>query len=228
MNIIENDWMHIIEREMNKKYYGDLMNYLKDEKESYTIYPREEDIFNALHYTPLSRVKVVIIGQDPYHNENQAHGLCFSVKPQVDIPPSLRNIYKELKEDLGYDIPTHGFLKKWADQGVLMLNSVLTVRAHQAGSHKGKGWEVFTDYIIQTVNKEDRPIVFLLWGNPAKEKKKLLNNPKHLVIEAAHPSPLSAFRGFFGSRPFSQTNEFLKNNQVEPIDWRIETVTINE
>lgn len=228
MNKIENDWAPIIEREFNEKYYRDLMNFIREEKESYIIYPREEDIFNALHHTPLSRVKVVIIGQDPYHNENQAHGLCFSVKSQVDIPPSLRNIYKELREDLGYDIPTHGFLKKWADQGVLMLNSVLTVRAHQAGSHKGKGWEVFTDYIIQTVNKENRPIVFLLWGKPAQEKKKFLNNPKHFVIESAHPSPLSAFRGFFGSRPFSQTNDFLEKNQVEPIDWRIEEIIKKE
>ena len=188
------------------------------------IYPASEDIFNALHLTPLKDVKVVILGQDPYHNVNQAHGLCFSVKPEVDIPPSLVNIYKELHDDLGCYIPDNGYLVKWAEQGVLLLNTVLTVRAHQAASHQGKGWETFTDAIIHAVDQEDRPIVFILWGRPAQNKKKMLHNPKHLILEAPHPSPLSAYRGFFGSKPFSKTNTFLQEHGLEPIDWQIENI----
>ena len=173
--------------------------------------------------TPLDKVKVLILGQDPYHNVNQAHGLSFSVLPsQKDIPPSLQNIYKELHDDLGCDIPNNGYLKKWADQGVLLLNTVLTVRAHQANSHQGHGWEKFTDAIIEAVNEQDRPIVYLLWGRPAQSKIPMLTNPKHLILTAPHPSPLAAYRGFFGSKPFSQTNAFLEKNGIEPIDWQIE------
>ena len=219
---ISNDWLQAVGEEFRKPYYKELYQFVKQEYSEYVIYPESEDIFNALHLTPLKDVKVVIIGQDPYHNVGQAHGLCFSVKPDVDIPPSLVNIYKELHDDLGYYVPDNGFLEKWAKQGVLLLNTVLTVRAHKAASHQGKGWEIFTDAIIEAVNKEDRPIVFILWGRPAQAKKKMLNNPKHLILEAPHPSPLSAYRGFFGSKPFSQTNTFLKENGVEPIDWQIE------
>lgn len=219
---ISNDWLQAVGEEFRKPYYKELYQFVKQEYSEYVIYPESEDIFNALHLTPLKDVKVVIIGQDPYHNVGQAHGLCFSVKPDVDIPPSLVNIYKELHDDLGYYVPDNGFLEKWAKQGVLLLNTVLTVRAHKAASHQGKGWEIFTDAIIEAVNMEDRPIVFILWGRPAQAKKKMLNNPKHLILEAPHPSPLSAYRGFFGSKPFSQTNTFLKENGVEPIDWQIE------
>ena len=219
---ISNDWLQAVGEEFRKPYYKELYQFVKQEYSEYVIYPESEDIFNALHLTPLKDVKVVIIGQDPYHNVGQAHGLCFSVKPDVDIPPSLVNIYKELHDDLGCYVPDNGFLEKWAKQGVLLLNTVLTVRAHKAASHQGKGWEIFTDAIIEAVNKEDRPIVFILWGRPAQAKKKMLNNPKHLILEAPHPSPLSAYRGFFGSKPFSQTNTFLNENGVEPIDWQIE------
>ena len=195
---------------------------VQEEYKETQIFPPADDIFNAFHFTPLSEVKVVIIGQDPYHNVGQAHGLCFSVKPEVDIPPSLVNIYKELKDDLGCYIPDNGYLEKWAKQGVLMLNSVLTVRAHQANSHQGLGWEKFTDAVIRAVNEQDRPIVYMLWGRPAQNKAKSVNNPKHLLLKAPHPSPLSAHRGFFGCKHFSQANEYLKKNGLEPIDWQIE------
>lgn len=224
MGAIDNDWLEVIGDEFKKNYYRELYKFIKNEYNNYIIYPNADDIFNAFHFTPLSKVKVVILGQDPYHNVGQAHGLCFSVKPDVDIPPSLVNIYQELQEDLGCKIPNNGYLEKWAKQGILMLNTVLTVRAHQAGSHQGRGWETFTDAVIEAVNSQDRPIVFILWGKPAQMKKKMLNNPKHMILEAPHPSPLSAFRGFFGSKPFSQTNEFLQQNGLEPIDWQIENV----
>lgn len=224
MAAIQNDWLDAIRGEFRKDYYKKLYEFVKEEYSQYMIYPHSEDIFNAFHMTPLSKVKVVIIGQDPYHNVNQAHGLCFSVKPEVDIPPSLVNIYKELHTDIGCKIPNHGYLVKWAEQGVLMLNTVLTVRAHQAGSHQGKGWEQFTDAVIEAVNTQDRPIVFILWGKPAQMKKKMLTNPKHLILEAPHPSPLSAYRGFFGSKPFSRTNEFLQEHGMDPIDWTIEDI----
>lgn len=189
------------------------------------VFPQADDIFNTMHFTPLDKVKVLLLGQDPYHNVNQAHGLSFSVLPsQTKLPPSLQNIYKELREDLGCYIPNNGYLKKWADQGVLLLNTVLTVRAHQANSHQGKGWEKFTDAIIQAVNAQDRPIVYMLWGKPAQRKIPMLTNPKHLILKAAHPSPLSASNGFFGCRHFSQANEFLKANGVEPVDWQIENI----
>ena len=224
MVTIGNDWDGVIGEEFEKEYYLKLREFLKSEYSSCKIYPGMYDIFNALKLTPYSKVKAVILGQDPYHGENQAHGLCFSVRPEVAVPPSLVNIYKELQEDLGLKIPNNGYLVKWAEQGVLMLNTVLTVRAHQANSHKGKGWETFTDAIIRAVDAQDRPIVFILWGKNARDKKKMLHNPKHLILESAHPSPLSVYSGFFGSRPFSKTNEFLKANGVEPIDWQIEDI----
>ena len=197
---------------------------MRQEYNTTQIFPPADDIFNAFHLTPLNQVKVVIIGQDPYHEPGQAHGLCFSVKPGVDIPPSLVNIYKELQDDCGCYIPNNGYLVKWAEQGVLLLNTVLTVRAHRANSHQGQGWEEFTNAAIRALNTQDRPIVFILWGKPAQTKKSMLNNPHHLILEAPHPSPLSAYRGFFGSRPFSRTNDFLKSKGVEPIDWQIENI----
>lgn len=221
--MITNDWLDALSDEFQKEYYRKLYQFVKEEYSKTVVYPPAEDIFNALHYTPLSKVKVLVLGQDPYHNENQAHGLSFSVLPsQPEIPPSLQNIYKELHDDLGCDIPNHGYLKKWADQGVLMLNTVLTVRAHQPNSHQKHGWEEFTDAIIRALNKQDRPIVYLLWGKPAQTKIKMLDNPKHLILTAPHPSPLSAYRGFFGCRHFSQTNDFLEKNGITPIDWQIE------
>lgn len=222
MAMISNDWLPAMQGEFGQPYYKELFRFVKEEYANYVVYPPADDIFNAFHLTPLSKVKVVILGQDPYHNEGQAHGLCFSVQPGTEIPPSLQNIYQELRDDLGCTIPNHGFLEKWAKQGVLMLNTVLTVRAHQANSHQGRGWERFTDAVIQAVNQKDAPVVFLLWGRPAQQKRAMLTNPKHLVLEAPHPSPLSAYRGFFGCRHFSKANEFLKKNGVEPIDWQIE------
>lgn len=224
MSMISNDWLTELGEEFRKPYYKSLYEFVKQEYNTTQVFPPSEEIFTAFHLTPLSQVKVVIIGQDPYHNVGQAHGLCFSVKPDVDIPPSLVNIYQELHDDLGCDIPNNGYLVKWAKQGVLMLNTVLTVRAHMANSHRGKGWEEFTDAAIKALNKQDRPIVFILWGRPAQMKKSMLNNPNHLILEAPHPSPLSSYRGFFGSKPFSKTNQFLQDRGVEPIDWQIENV----
>ncbi len=221
MSAIENDWKEVLQGEFAKSYYKELYQTIKKEYNERKIFPPADEIFNAFHYTPLNEVKVVIIGQDPYHNDNQAQGLCFSVRPEVDIPPSLVNIYKELHDDLGCPIPNHGSLVSWAKQGVLLLNTVLTVRAHEANSHRGIGWETFTDAAIQAVNELDKPIVFILWGKPAQNKKKMLNNPRHLILEAPHPSPLSSYRGFFGSKPFSKTNEFLVKNGEKPIDWEI-------
>lgn len=219
---IQNDWLAPLSAEFKKPYYKNLHQFILKEYNSFKVFPDPDDIFNAFHFTPLGSVKVVILGQDPYHGKGQAHGLCFSVKPHVSIPPSLENIYKELQDDLGCFIPNNGYLEKWARQGVLMLNTVLTVRAHQANSHKEKGWEEFTDAAIKAVNELDKPIVYILWGRPAQGKKSMLNNPKHLVLEAPHPSPFSASRGFFGSRPFSKTNAFLEENGQTPIDWQIE------
>jgi uracil-DNA glycosylase len=225
MSMIQNDWLDSLRDEFNKTYYKELYAFIKDEYSKTVVYPPAEDIFNAFHFTTLSKVKVLLLGQDPYHNERQAHGMSFSVLPeQPDIPPSLQNIYKELQEDMNCYIPNNGYLKKWADQGVLLLNTVLTVRAHQANSHQGRGWEQFTDAVIQAVNAQDRPIVYFLWGRPAQMKKSMLTNPKHLILTAPHPSPLSAYRGFFGSKHFSQANEFLKANGSEPIDWQIENI----
>ena len=224
MPAISNDWLSAIGGEFRKDYNKKLYSFVKEEYGKNVIYPKAEDIFNAFHFTPLSKVKVVILGQDPYHEPGQAHGLSFSVQPGIDIPPSLVNIYKEMRDDIGTYIPDNGCLTKWAEQGVLLLNTVLTVRAHAANSHKGHGWEEFTDAVISAVDKEDRPIVFILWGSPARKKKAMLTNPKHLVLESPHPSPLSAYAGFFGSKPFSKANEFLKANGVEPIDWQIENI----
>lgn len=223
MAAIENDWLPVLEQEFKKDYYKDLYKFVANEYATKQIFPPKDDIFNALHYTPLSKVKVVILGQDPYHDDNQAHGLSFSVPvSQPKIPPSLQNIYKELHDELGCYIPNNGYLKKWADQGVLLLNTVLTVQAHQAFSHRDKGWEEFTDAIIKGVNAQDRPIVYLLWGSPSQRKASMLNNPKHLVLKAPHPSPLSVYRGFWGCGHFAKCNEFLKANGETPIDWQIE------
>ena len=222
---ITNDWAEYLKPEYKKEYYKKLYAKVNEEYGSgATIYPPSDDIFNAFHLTPLNEVKCVIIGQDPYHNVNQAHGLCFSVRPEVEIPPSLVNIYKELQDDLGCEIPNNGYLIKWAKQGVLMLNSVLTVRAHQANSHQGIGWEQFTDAVMDILNEQDRPIVFLLWGRPAQNKAARLNNPNHLILQAPHPSPLSAYRGFFGCKHFSQANTYLQERGLTPIDWQIENV----
>lgn len=222
MAAISNDWLEPLNAEFHKPYYARLYKKVIEEYKTQTIYPPAGEIFNAFNLTPLSKVKVVILGQDPYHNEGQAQGLCFSVKQDVEIPPSLVNIYQELHDDLGCTIPNHGSLVKWAAQGVLLLNTVLTVRAHQANSHRGIGWEEFTDAAIRALNEQDRPIVFILWGRPAQNKKSMLTNPKFLVLEAPHPSPLSAYRGFFGSKPFSKTNTFLEKNGIDPVDWQID------
>ena len=223
MNVkIEESWRKRLQEEFDKPYFEKLVAFVKSEYGHANVLPPGHQIFHVFNSCPFEKVKVVILGQDPYHNNGQAHGLCFSVKKGVDVPPSLVNIYKELHDDLGCTIPDHGCLTKWANQGVLMLNTVLTVRAHQANSHRGIGWEEFTDAAIMALNGQDRPIVFILWGAPAQRKKAMLNNPKHLILTASHPSPLSAYRGFFGSRPFSKTNEFLESQGEDPIDWQIE------
>ena len=224
MGAIANDWLEPLKPEFSKPYYAALYKKVKQEYQTRLIFPPAGEIFHAFEATPLHEVKVVILGQDPYHGDGQAHGLCFSVRPEVEIPPSLVNIFQELHDDLGCYIPDNGYLEKWARQGVLLLNTVLTVRAHQANSHRGIGWEEFTDAAIRILNKQDRPIVFILWGRPAQQKTVMLNNPKHLVLTAPHPSPLSAYRGFFGSRPFSKTNNFLISHGEQPIDWQIESV----
>lgn len=222
MGAIANDWLAPLKPEFGKPYYAKLYKTVMQEYSSRQIFPPANDIFNAFELTPLSEVKVVILGQDPYHGDGQAHGLCFSVKPDVEIPPSLVNIYQELHDDLGCYIPNNGYLVKWAKQGVLLLNTVLTVRAHQANSHRNIGWEEFTDAAIRVLDEQDRPIVFLLWGRPAQMKKAMLHNRRHLILEAPHPSPLSAYRGFFGCKHFSKANAFLQENGLEPIDWQIE------
>ena len=225
MVVIGNDWDEVLEGEFDKEYYLKLREFLKDEYKTQTIFPDMYDIFNALKLTSYKDTKVLILGQDPYHNVNQAHGLSFSVKPGVDTPPSLLNMYKELRDDLGCFIPNNGYLVPWAKQGVLLLNTALTVRAHQANSHKGKGWEIFTDNIIKTLNLRDDPVIFILWGNNARKKKDFIDTSKHFVIESAHPSPLSASRGFFGSKPFSKTNEILISLGKSPIDWQIPNIS---
>ena len=222
MAAISNDWLPVFQGEFRKPYYKQLYQTVMKEYNTRKIYPAPDDIFNAFQLTPFHKVKAVILGQDPYHGEGQAHGLCFSVKPDVEIPPSLVNIYQELHDDCGCYIPNNGYLEKWAREGVMLLNTVLTVRAHQANSHRGIGWEEFTDAAIMALNSQDRPIVFILWGGPAQRKASMLHNPKHLILKAPHPSPLSAYRGFFGSKPFSQTNAFLEEHGLEPIDWQID------
>jgi uracil-DNA glycosylase len=225
MGMITGDWLDAVGDEFKKPYYRELYGFVKNEYSSHVVYPPSEDIFNAMHFTPLKDVKVLILGQDPYHEPGQAHGLSFSVLPgKADTPPSLQNIYKELHDDLGCYIPNNGYLKKWADQGVLLLNTVLTVRAHAANSHQGKGWEQFTDAIIRAVNAKEEPVVYMLWGRPAQMKRSMLDNPQHLVLTAPHPSPLSAYRGFFGCKHFSKCNEFLVSKGISPIDWQIENI----
>ena len=219
MAAIDGAWARALEPEFHKEYYKKLYGFVKQEYATRVIYPPSDKLFTALHLTPLDRVRVVILGQDPYHEPGQAMGMSFSVPEGIEIPPSLKNIYKEIHEDTGDKIPETGDLTRWAKQGVLLLNAVLTVREHQANSHKGKGWEQFTDAIIKAVDAEDRPIVFLLWGRNARDKKELVSNPKHLVLEAAHPSPLSAYNGFFGCRHFSKCNRFLTENGAQEIDW---------
>lgn len=217
--LIKNSWKNILKDEFEKDYFKKLEAFIDEQYATSTIYPPKEDIFNALNFTDYENVKVVILGQDPYHGPNQAHGLSFSVKDGVKLPPSLRNIYKEMSSDLNCSIPNTGYLKSWADQGVLLLNTVLTVRAGEANSHKKKGWEIFTDEIIKILNNKEKSIVFILWGNNAISKKQLITNPKHYIIESVHPSPLSASRGFFGSKPFSKCNNYLKESNQTPIDW---------
>lgn len=216
-----NDWDHVLAGEFEKEYYIQLREFLKREYSSHVIYPNMHDIFNALKMTPYSQVKVVILGQDPYHQPGQAHGLCFSVKPGVEKPPSLVNIFKELQSDLGIEPPLDGSLEQWAQNGVLLLNTVLTVRQGQANSHKGKGWEQFTDKVITVLNEREKPMVFILWGANAQAKEPMITNPNHLVIKSAHPSPLSAHKGFWGGNYFSKTNQFL-SQFGEPVNWAIQ------
>ncbi len=217
-----NDWDEILKDEWDKPYYKQLRQFLKKEYSSYDIYPDMHDIFNALRYTSFADCKAVIIGQDPYHEPGQAHGLCFSVKPGVPLPPSLKNIYKELESDLGISPAKNGYLEKWAKSGVLMLNNVLTVRRASANSHKDKGWEQFTDAVIEKLNEKDTPVVFILWGANARKKCEKITNPIHKKLISVHPSPLSAYGGFFGCRHFSKCNELLIQAGLEPIDWRLE------
>ena len=222
MAALTGGWMEALKGEFKKPYYRALYEKIRAEYHTHAVYPPADEIFTAFHLTPIEKVKVVIIGQDPYHEPGQAHGLSFSVKRGIELPPSLKNIYQELHDDVGCRIPETGDLTHWAEQGVLMLNTLLTVRAHQAFSHQGIGWEQFTDAAIRALDTQDRPIVFILWGRPAQAKKTLITHPKRLIIESAHPSPLSAYRGFFGSRPFRRTNEYLVSNGMTPIDWQIE------
>ncbi len=219
--ILKNDWHDYLHEEFKKPYYQKLRAFLKKEYFTRTIYPQMNDIYNALHYTPYKSVKAVILGQDPYHGPNQAHGLSFSVQPGVKPPPSLENIFTELENDLGIQRPNHGYLIDWANEGVLLLNTVLTVRAGQAHSHRGIGWENFTNRVIEVLNEKEHPIVYILWGKAAQSKIPLIDQNKHFIIQSAHPSPLSAHRGFFGSRPFSRTNDWLVKHGIEPIDWTI-------
>lgn len=218
---IGNDWDDILKGEFDKEYYLKLREFLKKEYFTRKIYPDMYDIFNALKYTPYNSVKAVILGQDPYHEEGQAHGLCFSVREGVEKPPSLKNIFKELYDDLGLAEPRNGTLTKWAEEGVILLNTVLTVRQGQANSHKNMGWEIFTDTVISKLNEREKPIVFILWGRNARNKKAIITGKQHKILESAHPSPLSAYNGFFGCRHFSKTNEFLRQNGIEDIDWNL-------
>lgn len=224
MSTVAADWLPYFQEEAGKEYYKKLTETVKSEYAKYRVFPPKDQVFSAFSLTSYADVKVVIIGQDPYHNVGQAHGLCFSVQKGIDIPPSLQNIYQELHDDLGLYIPNNGMLTKWAQQGVLLLNTVLTVRAHEANSHRGIGWETFTDRVIELVDAKEGPVVFLLWGAPAQKKEAMLHNPDHLVLKAPHPSPLSAYRGFFGCRHFSKTNEYLSSHGLKPIDWQIENI----
>lgn len=224
LKIFKNDWSKFLDDELKEDYYQVLRRFLIEEYKTRRIFPDMYSIFNALHYTSYESTKVLILGQDPYHERGQAHGLSFSVLPGVEIPPSLKNIFKELHDDMGCKIPNNGCLKSWSEQGVLLLNAVLTVREHYANSHQGKGWERFTDKIISILNQRERPVAFILWGNYARKKKLLIDSQRHFIIESAHPSPLSASKGFFGTRPFSKVNEFLKSIGESPIDWQVPDV----
>ena len=219
--MLGNDWDEILKDEINKDYFPKLLSFIKEEYKNKTIYPKQTEIFKAFRNTPYKDTKVVILGQDPYHGENEAEGLSFSVKVGVRKPPSLKNIFKELHDDLGCTEPVHGSLVKWSEEGVLLLNTVLTVEKDKAASHKDMGWEIFTDSVIKKLNEKKEPIVFILWGNFARSKKSLITNPNHYIIESAHPSPFSAYNGFFGSKPFSKTNKFLESKGLKPIDWQI-------
>lgn len=219
--MIGNDWDLYLQKEYDKPYFKELIGFVEQEYKQKTIYPRKNEIFNAFRHTTYQDVKVVILGQDPYHGTNQAQGLSFSVRDGIPKPPSLQNIFKEMHSDIGCPIPTTSSLIPWADQGVLLLNSVLTVEADKAASHKGRGWEIFTDEVITILNQKETPVVFVLWGGYARAKKKLITNPNHYIIESAHPSPLSAYNGFFGSKPFSKTNQFLQSKGLDPINWAL-------
>jgi uracil-DNA glycosylase len=221
IDLPDNDWRNKLQDELEKPYLQKLWALIEQYYVEKKIYPPKEDIFNALHFTPYSKVKVLILGQDPYHGEGQSHGLCFSVRRGVKQPPSLKNIFKELEADLGHRAPAHGELEAWAKQGVLLLNTVMTVEDGQAASHQKLGWEIFTDRIISLLNERETPIVFILWGRHAQAKKAAIDTSRHFIIESAHPSPLSARTGFFGSKPFSKANEFLVQQGIEPIDWEI-------
>ncbi len=218
---LPSSWHTVLTDELAQPYFQKLAAFVDAEREQHEVFPPEQNVFNALKTTPLEHVNVLLLGQDPYHNDGQAHGLCFSVRPGVQPPPSLVNMFKELRDDLGYPVPNNGYLQPWAEQGVLMLNAVLTVRAHEANSHKGKGWERFTDAVIRTVNEKPDQVVFVLWGNYAQKKLSLINTARHVVVQSAHPSPLSARNGFFGSRPFSKINAALEAAGKPPVDWRI-------
>ena len=224
MEIFKNDWGQYLKEEMAQPYYRQLRQFLIGEYSTKQVYPDMYSIFNALHYTSYADTKVLILGQDPYHEPGQAHGLSFSVQPNVPPPPSLVNILKELETDLGCTVPNNGCLEPWARQGVLLLNTVLTVQAHRANSHRDKGWEIFTDKIISLLNQREKPVAFILWGSPARRKKAMITNPQHFIVESPHPSPLSAYRGFFGSRPFSKVNKFLESVGEEPINWQLPNI----
>jgi len=221
---LTDDWLEALSDEFDKPYWPKLQEFVAEERRQYAVYPPEADVYSAFQLTPYQNVRVFLLGQDPYHGPGQAHGLCFSVRPRIETPPSLVNIYKELREDLSCKIPNNGYLTPWAKQGVLMLNAVLTVRAHLANSHKGKGWETFTDAAIRAVNAKDDPVVFVLWGGYAQKKLPLIDTSRHVVVQSVHPSPLSARNGFFGSRPFSQINAALRASGSAEIDWQIPDV----
>jgi uracil-DNA glycosylase len=224
MAVVPDGWQSRLGSEIEQPYYQNLLAFLATERNSHTVFPPKQDVFSALELTPYNQVKVLLLGQDPYHDDNQAHGLCFSVRPGIKPPPSLGNIFRELHNDVGFRVPNNGYLVPWAKQGVLLLNAVLTVRAHQANSHKNKGWETFTDAIIHVVNAKPCPVVFVLWGGYAQKKEKLIDTNRHIIVRSAHPSPLSAHRGFFGSRPFSRINEALRKLGKTEIDWQLPDV----
>lgn len=223
---IPDGWQHVLAGEIDKPYFKTLETFVEEERRTQTIFPPENDVFNALTSTPYERVNVLLLGQDPYHDDNQAHGLCFSVRPGITPPPSLANMYREMRADVGTSTPNNGYLVHWAEQGILMLNAVLTVRAHSPNSHKGKGWETFTDAIIRTVNEKESPVVFVLWGGYARKKVPLINTSRHTIVQSAHPSPLSARNGFFGSRPFSAINAALHAAGKPQIDWQIPNISV--